>query len=173
MLNTFKGIYMLESLSHTQTHTHTHSHTRLCSSHTGAKKLFNTAPLLFINNSLNTESLHCIFQQREDKIAVFEVRFASYVTLTLYSLTVKRDAQTHTHFSLSLNIWEKGLSMSNYWGIMLALQSVYAEMIHSIFVWRALALPLTPTPLPPKENWDTPTPSCESAKRRGRGKGKG
>ncbi len=107
MLNTFKGIYMLESLSHTQTHIHTH--TRDCAAHIQEQRNFSTLPHYFLLISLNTESLHCIFQQREDKIAVFEVRFVFYVTLTLYSLTVKRDAQTHTllSLSLSLSIFEK------------------------------------------------------------------
>ncbi len=65
----------------TRVHTHTHTYRRSRSSHPGAKKLVSADPRLFINNSLNTESLHCIFQQREDKIAVFEV--------TLYLLIVK------------------------------------------------------------------------------------
>ncbi len=68
----------------------------------------------FINNSLNAESLHNFLQQREDKIAVFEVN----------TLIVKRDAQTRVHTTLSLflslsrigNILEKGLAISNYWG---------------------------------------------------------
>ncbi len=38
--------------------------------------------MTFINNSLNIEFIHYIFQQQEDKIAVFEVN----------SLIVKRDA---------------------------------------------------------------------------------
>ncbi len=38
-----------------------------------SKETYQRCPTAFINNSLNTELLHYIFQQREDKIAVFEV----------------------------------------------------------------------------------------------------
>ncbi len=132
----YRSILMCCLLTCTHTHTHTHIYRRSHSSHPGAKKLVNAAPRLFINDSLNTESLHCIFQQREDKIAVFEV--------TLNSLIVKRDA--HTLLSLSLYIWEKGLAISNYWGtspsmsmVVIALirhENMFGTIVQSVMIWR-------------------------------------
>ncbi len=70
--------------AHTRTHTHTHTHIGDRAANTSrCKETCQHCPTTFINNSLNTESLHYIFQQREDKMAVFEVN----------SLIVKRDAQ--------------------------------------------------------------------------------
>ncbi len=81
---------------HTHTHTHTHlSEIALLTSR--SKETCERCPATFINNSLNTESLHYIFQQQEDNIAIFEVN----------SLIVKRDAQMHIHatfISISLSL---------------------------------------------------------------------
>ncbi len=79
----------------TDTHTHFGDRAALTSR---SKETCQRTPMTFINNSLKTESLHYIFQQREDKIAVYEVN----------SLTVKRDAQTRIHatfISLALSLF--------------------------------------------------------------------
>ncbi len=60
----------------------------------GNKETCQCCPMTFLNNSLNTESLHKIFQQRGDKIAVFEVNL----------LIVKRDIHATLSLSLSLSL---------------------------------------------------------------------
>ncbi len=111
-LEPYLSILMCCLLTHPHTHTHIVDHTALTSR---SKETCQRCSATFVNNSLNTKLIQYIFQQREDKIAVFEVN----------SLIENRDAQMRIHatsisLSLSLSwfgsIWEKGLAISNYWG---------------------------------------------------------
>ncbi len=94
------SICMCCLLTHTHTHTYIGDRAALTSR---SKETCQRCPTTFINNSLNTESLHYIFQQREDKIAVFEVN----------SLIIKeRRTDAHTrNFNSSLSL---SLSLTNW-----------------------------------------------------------